>query len=98
MISGPQQASRAGRPLRRTWPPSRPLRRAALASSQVARANGETAITNIRRLAGAERAPGSRLVLAATILLGLLAAALFVVTLNAQYKYVFAVKQQRSRP
>src|SRR5438445_739706 len=28
----------------------------------VARANGETAITNVRRLAGAERAPGSRLV------------------------------------
>jgi hypothetical protein len=61
---------------------------------QIARANGETAITNIRRLAGAERAPGSRLVLAATILLGLLAAALFVVTLNAQYRYVFMVKQQ----
>jgi hypothetical protein len=61
---------------------------------QIARANGETAITNIRRLAGAERAPGSRLVLAATVLLGLLAVGLFVVTLNAQYKYVFTVKQQ----
>jgi len=61
----------------------------------VARANGETAITNIRRLAGAERAPGSSLVSAATILLGLLAAGLFVVTLNAQYKYIFAAKQQR---
>jgi hypothetical protein len=61
---------------------------------QVARANGETAITNIRRLAGAERAPGSRLVLAATVLLGLLAAGLFVVTLNAQYKYVYAAKAQ----
>jgi hypothetical protein len=60
----------------------------------VAWANGESFITNVRRLAGAERAPGSRLVLAATILLGLLAAGLFVVTLNAQYKYVFTVKQQ----
>lgn len=60
----------------------------------VARANGETAITNIRRLAGAERTPGSRLVLAATVLLGLLAAGLFVVTLNAQYKYVYAAKAQ----
>src|SRR5436309_5028559 len=60
----------------------------------VARANGETAITNVRRLAGAERAPGSRLVLAATVLLGLLAAGLFVVTLNAQYKYVYAAKAQ----
>jgi len=61
---------------------------------QIVRANGETAITNIRRLAGAERAPGSRLVLAATVLLGLLAAGLFVVTLNAQYKYVYAAKAQ----
>jgi hypothetical protein len=51
-------------------------------------------VTNVRRIAGAERPRGSRLVLAATILLGLLAAALFVVTLNAQFKYVFAVKQQ----
>ncbi len=60
----------------------------------VARENGETAITNIRRLAGRERGPGSGLVLSAAVLLGLLAAGLFVVTLNAQYKYVFAVKQQ----
>src|SRR5947207_186434 len=59
---------------------------------EVARANGESLITNVRRIAGAERAPGSRLVLAVTILLGLLAAALFVVTLNAQYKYIFAAK------
>ena len=41
---------------------------------EVGRANGESVITNVRRLAGAERTPGSRLVLAATILLGLLAA------------------------
>jgi hypothetical protein len=61
---------------------------------EVARANGERMVTNVRRIAGAERTPGSRLVLAATILLGLLAAGLFVVTLNAQYKYVFTVKQQ----
>jgi hypothetical protein len=61
---------------------------------EVVRSNGEAAITNIRRLAGAERAPGSVLVASAAILLGLLAAALFVVTLNAQYKYVFAAKQQ----
>jgi hypothetical protein len=62
---------------------------------QVVRSNGEAAVTNIRRLAGAERTPGSALVAAAAILLGLLAAALFVVTLNAQYKYVFAAKQQQ---
>jgi hypothetical protein len=55
---------------------------------------GKRAVTNVRRLAGAERAPGSSLVLAATVLLGLLAGGLFVVTLNAQYKYVFAAKGQ----
>ena len=78
MISGPRLASTAGRPTSRTWPPSRPPPPRGPGLFQVARANGETAITNIRRLAGAERAPGSRLVLAATILLGLLAAGLFV--------------------
>jgi hypothetical protein len=61
---------------------------------EVVRGSGERMITNVRRIAGADRAPGSRLVAAATILLGLLAAALFVVTLNAQYKYVFAAKGQ----
>jgi len=61
---------------------------------EVGRANGERFITNVRRIAGAERTPGSALVSAATILLGLLAAGLFVVTLNAQYKYVFAAKGQ----
>jgi hypothetical protein len=61
---------------------------------EVTRANGERFVTNVRRLAGAERAPGSALVSAATILLGLLAAGLFVVSLAAQYRYVFAVKHQ----
>lgn len=60
----------------------------------VARENGETAVTSIRRLAGRERTPGSGLVLAATGLLGLLAAGLFVVTLNAQFKYIFEAKGQ----
>src|SRR5437879_5955118 len=61
---------------------------------EVVRGSGERMITNVRRIAGADRAPGSRLVLAATVLLGLLAAGLFVVTLNAQYKYVYAAKAQ----
>jgi len=61
---------------------------------EVGRANGERLITNVRRIAGAERTPGSALVSAATVLLALLAAGLFVVTLNAQYKYVFAAKGQ----
>jgi hypothetical protein len=61
---------------------------------EVVRGSGERVITNVRRIAGAERTPGSRLVLAATILLGLLAVGLFVVTLNAQYKYIVAAKGQ----
>jgi len=61
---------------------------------EVSRANGERLVTNIRRLAGDERPSGSALVSAATILLGLLAAGLFVVSLAAQYRYVFAVKHQ----
>ena len=61
---------------------------------EVGRVNGERFVTNVRRLAGPDRAPGSALVSAATILLGLLAAGLFVVSLAAQYRYVFAVKHQ----
>jgi hypothetical protein len=61
---------------------------------EVGRASGERMITNVRRIAGADRAPGSALVSAATILLALLAAGLFVVSLTAQYRYVFAVKHQ----
>jgi hypothetical protein len=61
---------------------------------EVGRVNGERLVTNVRRIAGADRAPGSALVSAATILLGLLAAGLFVVSLTAQYRYVFAVKHQ----
>jgi hypothetical protein len=61
---------------------------------EVGRVNGERFVTNVRRIAGADRAPGSALVSAATILLGLLAAGLFVVSLTAQYRYVFAVKHQ----
>lgn len=61
---------------------------------EVGRVNGERFVTNVRRIAGADRAPGAALVSAATILLGLLAAGLFVVSLAAQYRYVFAVKHQ----
>jgi hypothetical protein len=61
---------------------------------EVGRVNGERLITNVRRIAGTDRAPGSALVTSATVLLGLLAAGLFVVSLTAQYRYVFAVKHQ----
>jgi hypothetical protein len=60
----------------------------------VIRAGGTRAITNVRRLAGAERTPGSALVTSAAILLGLLAVGLFVVSLAAQYRYVWAVKHE----
>ena len=43
---------------------------------------------------GASRPPGSVLVSAATVLLGLLAGGLFVVSLAAQYHYVFSAKHQ----
>jgi hypothetical protein len=59
----------------------------------VARANGETAITNVRRLAGFDRAPGSRVIAFATWLLVLLGAGLMYVSFDAQYKYIYAVKQ-----
>ena len=43
---------------------------------EVGRAHGERFVTNVRRIAGADRAPGSGLVSAATVLLGLLAGGL----------------------
>jgi len=49
-------------------------------------------ITNVRRLAGTERPPGSGLILFATWLLALLAAGLLYVSFDAQYQYIFAVK------
>ena len=58
------------------------------------RGSGERMITNVRRISGTGRAPGSVLVSAATLLLGLLAAGLFVVSLAAQYRYVLNVKHQ----
>jgi hypothetical protein len=61
---------------------------------EVGRATGDRFVANVRRIAGADRAPGSALVSAAAILLGLLAAGLFVVSLTAQYRYVFEVKHQ----
>ncbi|MDQ2811538.1 MAG: hypothetical protein M3Z75_06570 [Actinomycetota bacterium] len=58
----------------------------------ITRGSGERMITNVRRIAGTERGPGSVLVSSATVLLGLLAAGLFVVSLSAQYRYVLNVK------
>ena len=55
-------------------------------------AQTRTFITNVRRLAGTERPPGSGLIMFATWLLALLAGGLLYVSFDAQYRYIFAVK------
>jgi hypothetical protein len=58
-------------------------------------AQARTFITNIRRLAGRERPPGSMLIAWATCLLAVLDAGLLYVSFDAQYRYIFAVKNAR---
>jgi hypothetical protein len=53
-------------------------------------------ITNIRRLAGSERPPGSMLITAATWLLAILDAGLLYVSFDAQYRYIFEVKNAKA--
>jgi hypothetical protein len=60
---------------------------------EVVRADGERAVTNVRRLAGFDRAPGSRVIAFATWLLVLLGAGLMYVSFQAQYTYIYAVKR-----
>jgi len=62
---------------------------------RVAKADREAVITNIRRLAGTERAPGSGVIMAMTWLLVLLDAGLLYVSFAAQYRFVFAQKGQQ---
>jgi hypothetical protein len=59
------------------------------------RAQTRTFITNIRRLAGRERPPGSLVIAAATCLLAILDAGLLYVSFDAQYQYIFAVKNAK---
>jgi hypothetical protein len=61
---------------------------------RVGTGDGLPLVTNIRRVAGRDTPPGERLIAAATILLAVLAAGFLYVTLNAQYHYIFAVKNQ----
>ena len=61
---------------------------------EVTKANGEAIITNVRRLAGAERDPGSLLVAWSTALLALLDAGLFYVSWWGQYLFIFAARHQ----
>ncbi len=61
---------------------------------EVTNANGESLITNVRRLAGAERVPGSALIAIAAWLLALIGAGALFVSFSAQYAYVFHVRHQ----
>ena len=61
---------------------------------EVARANGESVITNVRRIAGAERPPGSALIGWATWLLVLIGAGALYVSFSAQRQYVFDARHQ----
>jgi hypothetical protein len=61
---------------------------------EVTRASGERAVTNVRRLAGAERQPGTLLIGFAAWLLALIGAGALFVSFSAQHAYVFHVRHQ----
>jgi Protein of unknown function (DUF2637) len=61
---------------------------------EITHANGQRLVTNVRRLAGAERAPGSALIGWAAWLLALIGAGALFVSFSAQYAYVFHVRRQ----
>jgi Protein of unknown function (DUF2637) len=56
--------------------------------------NGERHVTNIRRLAGTERTPGSVLIAVAAWLLALIGGAALYVSFSAQREYVFGARHQ----
>ncbi len=61
---------------------------------EVTRVNGERLVTNVRRLAAAERAPGSALIAMAAWLLALIGAGALYVSFSAQREYVFGARHQ----
>jgi len=63
---------------------------------EINHADGSRSVTNVRRLAGAEREPGSMFIGAGTIMLGLLAAGLLYVSFSAQFTYIFAAKHEHA--
>jgi len=63
---------------------------------EVNHADGSRSVTNVRRLAGADREPGSMFIGAGTIMLGLLGAGLLYVSFSAQFTYIFAAKHQNA--
>ena len=61
---------------------------------KVTQADGETLITNVCRLAGADRTPGSALIAAAAWLLALIGGGALYVSFSAQRQYVFGARHQ----
>src|SRR3984957_17812812 len=61
---------------------------------EITRANRERLITNVRRLAGTGRTPGSVLIAVAAWLLALIGGGALFVSFNAQYVYILAVRRQ----
>ena len=61
---------------------------------EITRANGERAVTSVRRLAGAERAPGSALIAGAAWLLAIVGVGALYVSFSAQREYVFGARHQ----
>jgi hypothetical protein len=61
---------------------------------EIARANGDAVVTNVRRLAGRERTPGSVLIACAAWLLAAVGAGALYVSFSAQREYVFGARHQ----
>src|ERR1700691_83003 len=61
---------------------------------EITRANGESLVTNVRRVAGADRAPGTALIACAAWLLAIVGAGALYVSFSAQREYVFAARHQ----
>jgi hypothetical protein len=61
---------------------------------EVGRVNGERLVTNVRRIAGGERAPGSVLIGSAAWLLALVGGGALYVSFSAQRQYVFGARHQ----
>ncbi len=61
---------------------------------EVAQANGDRVITNIRRIAGTDRSPGSALIGSAAWLLAALGAGLLFVSFAGQFTYIFLARHQ----
>ena len=63
---------------------------------EITKANGESLVTNVRRLAGADRSPGSALIAVAAWLLALIGGSALYVSFTAQQRYVFAARHQNA--